>query len=118
MRFTCLATPIFATLNYCFMSHKKFSSSSELLAPLKDFNSGTLGLDVFSPLKVFVITRFIMAIVSSTAFNRSPDYATRKIYKLLALSTFFVVSLNESMIQHSSPSFSCPIKISTPTILE
>jgi hypothetical protein len=100
------------------MSHKKFSSSLELLAPLKDFNSEILGLDVFAPLRVFVIARFLMAIVSSTAFNHSPDYAAKEMYKLLALSMFFVVSLNESMIEHSSSSSSCLIKISTPIVLK
>jgi len=37
VRYIYSATPIFTTLKYCSMSHKKFSSSLELLDPPKDF---------------------------------------------------------------------------------
>jgi len=112
MRSTCSATPIFTTLKYCSMSYKKFSSSFEILAPSKDFSLGTLGLYVLTPIKVFVIARFRMEMVSSTASNRSLNSASTEMYKLSALPAFSIASFKQSMIKHSSPSSSCPIKVS------
>jgi len=96
MRFTCLATPIFTTLKYCFISHKKFSSSLEFFSPLKDFGSSTLGLNVLAPLEVFLTSRFRMTIVSSAASNRSLDFTVREMYKLPVLSMLlFPQSIND-----------------------
>jgi hypothetical protein len=97
------------------MSHKKFSSSLELFALPKDFGLGTLRFDVLTPLGEFITTCFRMEIVSSAASNRSVYFSAREMYKLSVLSTLSTASFNRSMIEHSSPYSSCPIKISRHT---
>ena len=112
VRSTCSAMPIFATLKYCSMSHKKFSSSLELLAPPKDFGSDTLGLYVLTPIGVFVIACLRMVMVSSTASICSLDSFAREMYELLALSALSIASFKWSMIKRYSSSSSCLIKVS------
>jgi len=92
MRSTCSATLIFTTLKYCSMSHKKFSSFLELLTPPKDFSLGTVGLDVLTPIGVFVTGHLRMAMVSSATSNHSLDSSTREMCKLFALSAFSITS--------------------------
>jgi hypothetical protein len=74
------------------MSHKKFSSSLELLTPPKKFGSDTLGLYVLTPIGVFVIVYLRMVMVSSATSTCSLDSVAREMYKLLALSALSIDS--------------------------